>query len=171
MFLNIPSKNINVETTLIVNIHQRCFNDDIWKQRWKRWKWKFNQSTFTNVVSTLTKQLWNNVDRITSIQRWWTNVVSLLKFGWKWKLCWRNVYRRRFNTDKTTLKQRWKNCVDSMLMTQCCFNVDIWLKGKVESTYVHRRWENSIKKTLSALVVLMFTRKWLNNKTKLSFQV
>ena len=28
--LVLPSKHINVEKTLIVNVHQRCFNVDIW---------------------------------------------------------------------------------------------------------------------------------------------
>ena len=46
---------------------------------------------------------------------------------------------------------------------QRCSNVDIRLKRKVESTHVHWCSENSIE--------TIFTRKWLNNKTKLSFQV
>ena len=58
-----------------------------------------------------------------------------------------------------------------MLMTQCCFNVDTELRKKVESTYAHRCRENSIETTLSIFVVQMLTRKWLNDKTKLSFQV
>ena len=33
------------------------------------------------------------------------------------------VYRRCFSFDKTTLKQRGNNYVDSMLITQCCFNI------------------------------------------------
>ena len=86
------------------------------------------------------------------------------------------VYRRCFNVNKTTLKQHWKNCVNSMLMTQCCFNVNIWLKMKVESTYVHRRCvdvDKTVLKQHCKLLhrsVLIFTRKWLKNKTKLSFQ-
>ena len=69
------------------------------------WKWKLSRRTFIDVVSTLTKQRWNNVDRITSIQRRWTNVVSTLKFGWKWKLS-----RRMFIDVVSTLKkQRWNN--------------------------------------------------------------
>ena len=50
------------------------------------WKWKLSRRTFIDLVSTLAKQRWNNVDRITSIQRQWTNVATRLKFGWKWKL-------------------------------------------------------------------------------------
>ena len=159
-----PSKYINVESTL--------------NQRWS--------IIFINVVSTLIFwlmfgyfpssvylstlfQRWqNNVDKITSIQRRWTNVALTLKFGWKWKLSWRMF----IDVVSTLIKQHWnnveKNYVDSMLMTQCCFSVHIWLKTKVESTYVHRRWESSIETTLSTFVVLMFTRKWLNNKTKFS---
>ena len=119
-----PSKHINVESTL--------------KQRWSStsinvvstlifgWKWKLSRRTFIDVVSTLAKQRWNNVDRITPIQCRWTNVVSTFKFWLKMKVEPTYVFRRCFNVDKTTLKQ-------------CCFNVDIWLKIKVESTYVYRR--------------------------------
>ena len=45
----------------------------------------------------------------------------------------------------STLFQRWQNNVDRITSiqrrwpTQCCFNVEIWLKMKVEPTYVHRR--------------------------------
>ena len=60
---------INVETTLIVNVHRRCFNVDIWL------KWKLSRRMFADIVSTLTKQRWNNVNRSISIQRWWFNVV------------------------------------------------------------------------------------------------
>ena len=54
---------INVKTTFIVNVHS-------WADLH---------------LSTLFER-WNNVDRITSIQSRWTNVVSTLKFDWKWKL-------------------------------------------------------------------------------------
>ena len=111
---------INVETTLILNVHQRCFNVDIWLKM--------------KVEPTY-------------------------------------IYQRCFKVDKTTLEQRWQNYVDSTSMNQSCFNIEIWLKMKVEPTYVHRHWENSIETTLSVFVVLMLTRKWLNNKTKLRFQV
>ena len=78
------------------------------------WKWKLNRRTFIDVVSTLTKQRWNNVDRITSIQRRWTNVVSPLILGWKWKLS-----RRMFTDVVSTLtKQRW-NSVDRVTLVQC----------------------------------------------------
>ena len=62
------------------------------------WKWKLSRRTFIDVVSTLTKQRWNNVDRIMSIQRRWTNIVSPLKFSWKWKLS-----RRMFTDVVSTL--------------------------------------------------------------------
>ena len=118
------------------------------------------------------------VNTSTSSQCWssmFINVVSTLKFGWNWKLSRCNVYRPCFNADKRTLKQHWENYINSMPMTQCCFNVDIWLKMKVESTYVHRRCfdvEKTALKQLCQLLywsVLMFTRKWFKNKTKLSF--
>ena len=46
------------------------------------WRWKFGRRRFIDVVSTLAKQRWSNFDRITSIQRWWTNFVSTLILGW-----------------------------------------------------------------------------------------
>ena len=93
------------------------------------WKWKFSRRTFIDVISKLAKQCWSSVNRITLLQRRWTSLVSIFELT--------HVCRLSFNVDKTLLKQRWKNYVDSILMTQCCFNVDIWLKRKVESTYVH----------------------------------
>ena len=62
-----PSIHINVEST--------------WKQRWLSTfinvvstlifgrKWKLSRRTFIDVVPTLAKQRWNDVDRITSVQR------------------------------------------------------------------------------------------------------
>ena len=88
------------------------------------WKWKLSRRTFFDVVSTLRKQRWNNVDKITSIQRRLPNVSTLI-FGWKWKL----NRRIRFSY----------NHVDSTLMIQCCLNVDIWVKMTVEPTHVYQR--------------------------------
>ena len=74
-----PSKHINVELML--------------KQRWSSmfvdvistlinsWKWKLRRRTFFDVVSTLAKQRWNNVDGITLVQCRWTNVILSLKLG------------------------------------------------------------------------------------------
>ena len=140
------------------------------------WKWKLTRRTFTDVFSTSTKQLLkqrrkNYVDS-TSMNQCCFNVKIWLKL----KVEPTYVYRRCFNVDKTTLKQHWKNYVNSMSMAQCCFNVDIWLKMKIEWTYVHRCCfdvEKTALKQLCQLLhwsVLMFTRKWLKNKTKLSFQ-
>ena len=51
----------------------------------QRWHLVENESWADVRLSTLFQRWQNNVDRITSIQRRWTNVVSTLKFGWKWK--------------------------------------------------------------------------------------
>ena len=60
---------------------KHIYIDSTLKQRWSStfinvvstlifgWKRKLSRRTFIDVVSTLAKQLWNNVDRITSIQR------------------------------------------------------------------------------------------------------
>ena len=66
IFNTFPAKTstrVNVEKILIVNVHQHCFDADIWL------KMKGESTSFIDVVSTLAKQRWNNVDRITSIQR------------------------------------------------------------------------------------------------------
>ena len=78
------------------------------------WKWMLSWRTFIDVFSTLAKQRWNNVDRITSIQRRWTNIVSTLKFGWKWKLS----QRMFIDVVSTLTKQRWNN-VDRVTLIQC----------------------------------------------------
>ena len=103
---------------MIVNIHQRWNNVG--------WKWKLSRRTFVDVVSTLTKQCWNNVDRIASNQRRWTNVISPLKFGWKWKLS------QHMFTDVVSMltKQLW-NSVDRVTLIQCWWPnvVSAWLLG------------------------------------------
>ena len=86
---------INVKTTLIVNVHQRCFNVDIWL------KMKVEPMYIYWRCSRLTKQRWNNVDRITLVQCWWPNVVSTLILGWKEKLS----HRIFIGVEKTALKQ------------------------------------------------------------------
>ena len=74
-------------TLLPQQTHQRWNKVD--RQRsstlFQHWYLVENESWAKVHLSTLF-QRWNNVDRITLIQRRWTNVVSTLKFGWKWKL-------------------------------------------------------------------------------------
>ena len=123
---------ISVETTLIANVHKCCFNVDIWL------KVKLSRRIFMDVVSTLAKQCWNKVDRITLIQRWWTNVISTLKLTptyvyrrWVFQ-SWQNNAGttlkefRRFNVDDSMLFQRrylvekenWVNVCSSALKKQ-----------------------------------------------------
>ena len=71
---------INVETTLIVDVYQRCFNVDIWLKMKVEPTYIYRH--FFNVDKTTLKQH----DRITLIQRRWPNVVSRLIVSWKWKL-------------------------------------------------------------------------------------
>ena len=129
---------------------------------------------FIEVVSTLAKECWNNVDRITSIQRRLTNVVSTMKFGWKWKLS-----RRMFIDVVSTLtKQRWNN-IDRIMSIQSrwsnVFSTLIvswkWNLGQHMFISVALTLRKQHLNKLVTLVVLMFTRKWPKNKTKLSFQV
>ena len=93
------------------------------------WKWKLSRRTLMEVVWTLAKQSWSNVDRITSIQCWWPNVNSTLIFGWKRKLS----QGMLISLASTLRKQHWSEF----------FNI----------------------------VVLMFNRTSLNNKTKLISKV
>ena len=79
LIILLNSKHINVESTLkkfwsstFINVASTLIFG---------WKWKLSRRTFIDVVLTLTKQCWNNVDRITSIQRRWLNVVSALILG------------------------------------------------------------------------------------------
>ena len=84
LIILLNSKHINVESTL-----KKCWSStfiNVASTLIFGWKWKLSRRTFIDVVLTSTKQRWNNVDRITSIQRRWLNVVSALILGWKGKL-------------------------------------------------------------------------------------
>ena len=70
------------------------------------WKWKLSWCIFIDVVSTLAKQLWNDVDRITSIQ-----------------------------SDESRLFQRWnlvenESRADVCLSTLVRWSMHIWTKKK-----------------------------------------
>ena len=100
-----PSKHINVrisdETTLIVNVYQRCFNADIWLKM--------------KVELTYIYRRCFNVGKTRLIElRRWTNFVSTLKFSWKWKLS-----RRMFIVVVSTLtKHKLKfTCSNSTIET------------------------------------------------------
>ena len=101
-------------TLLPQQTHQRWNKVD--RQRsstlFQHWYLVENQIWAKVHLSTLF-QRWNNVDRITSIQRRWTNVVSTLKFGWKWKLS-----RRMFIGIASTLSKHHLNN-----FINCCTNV------------------------------------------------
>ena len=123
----LSSKHINVESTL--------------KQRWSStfinvvsklvfgWKWKLSRRTFFDVVSTLTKQCWNNVNRITSIQRRWNNVITTFKFGWKW-----NLSRRMFIDVVSTLRKQGRNNTERI--TSIYLNYQISLENIATFPYI-----------------------------------
>ena len=92
-----------------VNFHQRGFNVDIWL------KMKVEPMYIYWRCLNVGKQYWNNVTRITSIQRRrWSNVISKLKLDWKWKLS-----RRIFIDVVSKLaKQPWIN-VKIITSIQC----------------------------------------------------
>ena len=93
----------------------------------------------------------------------WINVEIWLKM----KVEPTYVYWRCFNVDKTLLIELgWFNVDDSVLF-QCWYYVEkkSWVNA-CSSVLRKQDWNN-----LSIFVVLNFTWKWLNNKTKLRFQV
>ena len=65
------------------------------------WKWKLSRRTFIDNVSTLTKQHWNNIDRVTLIPCWWPSVVLTLILGWKGK----SSQLMFIDVEKTALEQ------------------------------------------------------------------
>ena len=69
--------------------------------------------------------------------------TSTLIFRWKWKLS-----RRIFFDFLSTLAKQRQNYVDSTSINQRCFNVEIWLKMKVETMNVYGRCFNVDKTTL-----------------------
>ena len=89
----------NVEKMLITSIQRRRTN--VASTLKSGWKWKLSRRMFIDVVSTLTKQRWNNIDWVRLIQCWWANVVSKLILVLKGKLSQRNF----IGVDKTALKE------------------------------------------------------------------
>ena len=149
------------------------------QQTHKRWYLVENETWVDVHLSTLFQRWQNNVEA-TSIELCWFNIDEPMLFQ-HWNLVeigsWADVcLSALFQRWQNMLKQHWKNYINSMSMTQCCFNVDIWIKIKVESMYVHRRCfdvEKTASKQLRQLLhwsVLTFTRNWLKNKLKLIFQ-
>ena len=113
-------------------------------------KWKLSRRTFIDVVSTLAKQRWNNVDRITSIQRRWTNVVSTLRFDWKWKLSWRIF----IDVVSTLTKQRWNNMDRIMSIQRRWPNV---------ASKLSVSWKWNLSQRMFIGVALTLTKQHLNN--------
>ena len=156
--------------------HQRWNNVDCQRSSTllQRWYLVENKSWVDVHLSTLFQRWQKNIEA-TSTELRWFNINEPMLFQ-RWNLVEIESYRSCFNVDKTTLKQHWKNYVNSTSITQCCFNVDIRLKMKVESTYIHQCCFDIEKTALKQLYqllhwsILMFTRKWLKNKTKLIFQ-
>ena len=131
------------------------------KQRWSSTLTNFvlSRRTFIDVVSTLAKQRWSNVYRITLIQRRWTNiVVSTLKFGWNWKLS-----RRMFNwklSRRMLTKQRWNN-IERITSIQCRLPVVStlifgwkWKLNQLCWSTLPRRCKNSIETTLPIVALI-----------------
>ena len=153
---------INVETTLIVNVHQCCFNVDIWLNM-RVEPTSIYWRCFSVRKTTIKQRRKNYVDS-TSINQHCLKVEIWLKI----KVESTYVYRRCFNVDKTVLKElRWFNVDDSMLF-QRWYSIENQSWVKVCSSALLRRGENSIETTLSIFVVLMLTTKCRNNKTKFS---
>ena len=128
---------INVETMLIVNVDQRCFNADIWLEMkvkstyiltlFQRWQ--------NNIETTMMELRRFNVDEPTLFQCY--NLVE--------NESWTDVYRRCFNVDKTTLKELRRFNVDEPMLFQCWYLVEweIWVKA-CSWTLRKQYWNNFI---------------------------
>ena len=135
---------------------------------------KAEPRAFIDIVSTLAKPLWSNVDRIMSIQRQWNNVVSTLKFCWKCK--W--IEGMFIDVVSTLTKQGWNNIERTAsiqhwwpsVVSTLVFGWEWKLSQRIFSALL-RRWDYTIQTTLSIISVLIFTLEWLNNKTKISFEI
>ena len=125
---------VNVETTLIVNVHQRCFNVDIWlKMRVE--PMPIYQRCFSIGKITIKERRKNYVDS-TSMNQHCFKVEIWLKM----KVEPTYVYRRCFNFDKTTLKElRWFNVDDSILL-QRWYSIENQNWVNVCSSALLRRW-------------------------------
>ena len=125
--------NFNVETTLV---HRRWV--DV-------------------ILSTLFQHFflpnWNNVDRITSTQRRWTNVVSTLKFGFE--------NGRWADVCSSTLFQRWNNVerIVSTLFCQRWNNVDKCTSAQLSFSTKYQRW-NNVCWTLAIYVISTLIQRW-----------
>ena len=140
----IHQRGINVETTLIVNIHQ--FFVDIWLKM-KVEPTSIYRSCFNVGKTTLKQRLKNYVDS-RSMNQCCFNVKIWLKL----KVEPTYVYQRCFNVDKTMLKQHWRSYVYSMLMTQCfqrwyLVENESWIN--IYTLPLLWLWGNSIEKRLS----------------------
>ena len=109
---------INVETTLIVNVHQRCFSVDIWLKM-KVDSTYIYQRCF-NVGKTTLKQHWLNYVYSTSVNQRCFNVEFWLKMKFEATY----VYQRCFNFDKTTLKKLRRFNVDDPMLFRCWYLVE-----------------------------------------------
>ena len=129
---------INVESTLIVNVHQRCFNIDIWlKMKVEptyiyRGCFNVGKTTLIDLVDSM------------SMNQCCFNIEIWLKM--KFELTY--VFRRCFNVEKqrwnkidriTWIQGRWLNVVSTLIVS--------WkwnLSQGMFIRYVLRQWENSI---------------------------
>ena len=97
----------NVDKTTFIELrrfnvdeYQCCLNVEIWL------KMKVEPTyVYQRCFWMLTKQRWNNFDRVTLIQCLWLNVVSTSILGWKRKLS----ERMFMGVEKTALKQLCQN--------------------------------------------------------------
>ena len=180
-------KRLHSKASLLKTRNAYPANTSTLNQRWnnadrqcsltlfQRWYLVENESWADVYLSTLFQCF--NVEK-TSIKLRRFNLDELMLFQ-----CW-NLVKNESWTDVhlSTLFQRWQNNVETTLSKLCWFNVDdpilfqrwylveneSWVN--ISSLALLRRWENSMETTLP-IALLMFTRKWLKNKTKLIFQV
>ena len=107
--------------------------------------WKLSRRTFIDFVSTLTKQRWNKVDRITSIQSYNVEIWYKVEPMYIYRSCKTTLkVLRRFNVDTPALFQRWKVNVRwfNFHFQRNIRNIN------VETTLAYRRWiDVNVEKT------------------------
>ena len=146
------------------------------------WRWKLSQCTWLKMKvepmyiyrrcfnvgkTTLKKNLLElrrlSVNEPKLFERW--NLVENESWAggclWMFFNRWHITIRKNYNLDCDYNR--------FILDDPMLFQFFIWFKRKVESMYLHRRWENSIE-AMSIFFVPIFTRERLSKKNKTSFQ-
>ena len=104
------------------------------QQKHQRWYLIENES-WPGIVLSALFQRWQTNFEITSTELWQIN-VDKSTLSQRWYLVEKLSQRMLIDVISALTKQL---CSNSMWISQCCLNVDMWFKMKLESKYVRRR--------------------------------